>query len=194
MKTLSLTLLLFVLTSFNTSKEKEEIIYKDDYGKLAIKKDFIIVDYSVDKYLQGEGKYVQMLVFLDKKNYLGSVSESEFKSNKSSLIKKYQEEVKKKLREIYYNNKFLRVEKKNNRMYFFYYEQLIDLDFGRKMNDGRYCVGGHNMELQCKEKNIIVTLYYDGVYKFGERIIKDENDNIKSRIDFSSEHRKSAVY
>jgi hypothetical protein len=194
MKTLSLTLLMFVLTSFNTSKEKEEIIFKDEFGKLAIKNDFIVVDYSVDKYIQGEGKYVQMLVFLDKKNYLGSVSESEFKSNKSSLIKKYQEEVKKKLREIYYNNKFLRVEKKNNRMYFFYYEQLIDLDFGRKMNDGRYCVGGHNMELQCKEKNIIVTLYYDGVYKFGERIIKDENDNIKSRIDFSSEHRESAVY
>ena len=185
---------MFVLTSFNTSKEKEEIIFKDEFGKLAIKNDFIVVDYSVDKYIQGEGKYVQMLVFLDKKNYLGSVSESEFKSNKSSLIKKYQEEVKKKLREIYYNNKFLRVEKKNNRMYFFYYEQLIDLDFGRKMNDGRYCVGGHNMELQCKEKNIIVTLYYDGVYKFGERIIKDENDNIKSRIDFSSEHRESAVY
>ncbi len=194
MKTLSLTLLLFVLTSFNTSKEKEEIIFKDEFGKLAIKKDFIVVDYSVDKYLQGEGKYVQMLVFLDKKNYLGSVSESEFKSNKSSLIKKYQEEVKKKLRELYYNNKFLRVEKKNNRIYFFYYEQLIDLDFGRLMSDGRYCVGGHNMELQCKEKDIIVTLYYDGIYKFGERIIKDENDNIKSRIDFSSEHRKSAVY
>ena len=194
MKTLSLTLLMFVLTSLNTSKEKEEVIFKDEFGKLAIKKDFIVVDYSVDKYLQGEGKYVQMLVFLDKKNYLGSVSESEFKSNKSSLIKKYQEEVKKKLRELYYNNKFLRVEKKNNRMYFFYYEQLIDLDFGRKMNDGRYCVGGHNMELQCEEKNIIITLYYDGIYKFGERIIKDENDNIKSRIDFSSEHSKSAVY
>jgi hypothetical protein len=194
MKTLSLTLLLFVLTSFNTSKEKEEIIYKDDYGKLAIKKDFIVVDYSVDKYLQGEGKYVQMLVFLDKKNYLGSVSESEFKSNKSSLIKKYQEEAKKKMRAFDYTNKSLRVEKKNNRMYFFYYEQLIDLDFGRKMNDGRYCVGGHNMELQCQEKNIIITLYYDGIYKFGERIVKDDNDNIKSRIDFSPEHRKSAVY
>lgn len=194
MKTLSLTLLMFVLTSLNTSKEKEEVIFKDEFGKLAIKKDFIVVDYPVDKYLQGEGKYVQMLVFLDKKNYLGSVSESEFKSNKSLLIKKYQVEVKKKLREVYYNNKFLRVEKKNNRMYFFYYEQLIDLDFGRKMNEGRYCVGGHNMELQCKEKNIIVTLYYDGVYKFGERIVKDENGNIKSRIDFSSEHRKSVVY
>jgi hypothetical protein len=193
MKTLSLTLLLFVLTSFNTSKEKEEIIFKDEFGKLAIKKDFIVVDYSVDKYLQGEGKYVQMLIFLDKKNYLGSVSESEFKSNKSSLIKKYQEEAKKKMRAFDYTNKSLRVEKKNNRMYFFYYEQLIDLDFGRKMNDGRYCVGGHNMELQCKEKDIIVTLYYDGVYKFGERIIKDENDNVKSRIDFSPEHRKSEI-
>ena len=194
MKTLSLTLLMFVLTSFNTSKEKEELLFKDEYGKISVKKDFIVVDYFVDKYLQGDGKYVQLLVFLDKKNYLGSVSETEFNQNKSSLIKKYQDEVRKKLRELYYNNKFLRVEKKNNRMYFFYYEQLIDLDFGRKMNDGRYCVGSHNMELQCKEKNIIVTLYYDGVYKFGERIIKDENDNIKSRIDFSSEHRKSAVY
>lgn len=193
MKTISLTLLMFLLTSFNTSKEKEEIIFKDEFGKLAIKKDFIVVDYSVDKYLQGEGKYVQMLIFLDKKNYLGSVSESEFKSNKSSLIKKYQEEAKKKMRAFDYTNKSLRVEKKNNRMYFFYYEQLIDLDFGRKMNDGRYCVGGHNMELQCKEKDIIVTLYYDGVYKFGERIIKDENDNVKSRIDFSPEHRKSEI-
>jgi hypothetical protein len=194
MKTLSLTSLMLVLTLFNTSKEKEEIIFKDEFGKLAIKKDFIVVDYSVDKYLQGEGKYVQMLVFLDKKNYLGSVSESEFKSNKSSLIKKYQEEAKKKMRAFDYTNKSLRVEKKNNRMYFFYYEQLIDLDFGRKMNDGRYCVGGHNMELQCQEKNIIITLYYDGIYKFGERIVKDDNDNIKSRIDFSPEHRKSAVY
>jgi hypothetical protein len=194
MKTLSLTLLMFVLTLFNTSKEKEEVLFKDDFGKLTIKKDFIVVDYSVDKYLQGEGKYVQMLVFLDKKNYLGSVSESDFKSNKSSLIKKYQEEAKKKMREFYYTNKSLRIERKNNRMYFFYYEQLIELDFGRLMSDGKYCVGGHNMELQCKEKNIIVTLYYDGVYKFGERIVKDENDNVKSRIDFSSEHRKTAIY
>ena len=78
MKTVSLTLMMFVLTSFNTSKEKEQIIFKDEFGKLAIKKDFIVVNYSTDKYLQGEGKYVQILVFLDKKNYLGSVSEKEF--------------------------------------------------------------------------------------------------------------------
>lgn len=194
MKTVLLTLMMFVLTSFNTSKEKEEILFKDEFGKLAIKKDFIVVDYSTDKYLQGEGKYVQMLVFLDKKNYLGSVSEKEFNQNKSTLIKKYQEEAKKKMPVFDYTNKSLRIERKNKRCFFFYYEQLIELEFGRKMDDGRYCVGGHNSELQCKEKNIIVTLYYDGIYKYGELILKDEKDNIKSRTDFGSEHRKSAIY
>lgn len=93
-----------------------------------------------------------------------------------------------------YTNKSLRIERKNKRCFFFYYEQLIELEFGRKMDDGRYCVGGHNSELQCKEKNIIVTLYYDGIYKYGERIIKDEKDFIKSRVDFGPEHQKSAIY
>jgi hypothetical protein len=194
MKTVSLTLMMFVLTSFNTSKEKEQIIFKDEFGKLAVKKDFIVIDYSTDKYLQGEGKYVQMLVFLDKKNYLGSVSEKEFNQNKSTLIKKYQEEAEKKMPVFDYTNKSLRIERKNKRCFFFYYEQLIELDFGRLMSDGRYCVGGHNSELQCKEKNIIVTLYYDGIYKYGERIIKDEKDFIKSRVDFGPEHQKSAIY
>lgn len=194
MKTVSLTLMMFVLTSFNTSKEKEQIIFKDEFGKLAIKKDFIVVNYSTDKYLQGEGKYVQILVFLDKKNYLGSVSEKEFNQNKSTLIKKYPEEAKKKMPVFDYTNKSLRIERKNKRCFFFYYEQLIELEFGRKMDDGRYCVGGHNSELQCKEKNIIITLYYDGIYKYGERIIKDEKNNIKSRTDFSPEHRKSAIH
>ena len=32
------------------------------------------------------------------------------------------------------------------------------------------------------------------IYKYGERILKDEKDNIKSRVDFGSEHRKSAIY
>jgi hypothetical protein len=194
MKTLLMTLLIFLLTSFNIPKEKEEIIFKDDFGKISIKKDFIVVDYSVEKYLEGNGKYIQILVFLDKKNYIGSVSENEYKSNKLTILKKYQEELKKKIGLFSYTNKSLRIEKKNNRIYFFYYEQLIDLDFGRKMEDGRYCVGGHNIELQCKEKNIILTLYYDGIYKFGERIIKDENNNVKSRVDFSSEHKKSVIF
>ena len=194
MKKISLTLLMFVLTSFNISKTKEELLFTDEYGKLALKKDFIVVDYSTEKYLQGDGKYVQMIVFLDKKNYVGSVEEKEYKRNKSSILKKYQEEAKKKMPVFDYTDKSLRIERKNNRYYFFYYEQLVELEFGSKMSDGRYCVGGHNSELQCKERNIIITLYYDGVYKFGERILKDEKGNVKSRIDFTNEHRKSAIY
>lgn len=194
MKILSLTLLMFVLTSFDTSKEKEELLFKDEYGKISVKKDIIVVDYATEKYLQGVGKFVQMLVFLDKKNYLGSVDEKEYNRNKSTILKKYQEEAKKKMPVFDYTNKSLRIERRNKRCYFFYYEQLIELEFGKKMDDGRYCVGGHNSELQCKEKNLIITLYYDGIYKYGERILKDEKDNIKSHTDFGPEHRKSAIY
>jgi hypothetical protein len=194
MEKISLTLLMLVLTSFNISKTKEELLFKDEYGKLALKKDFIVVDYSTEKYLQGDGKYVQMIVFLDKKNYVGSVEEKEYKGNKSSILKKYQEKAKKNMPVFDYTDKSLRIERKNNRYYFFYYEQLVELEFGSKMEDGKYCVGGHNSELQCKERNIIITLYYDGVYKFGERILKDEKGNVKSRIDFTNEHRKSAIY
>ena len=193
MKKMSLTLLMLVLTSFNTTKTKEELLFKDEYGKLSIKKDFIVVNFDTEKYLY-DIRYVQMLVFLDKKNYLGSVDEKEYNRNKSTILKKYQDEAKKKMPVFDYTNKSLRIERRNKRCYFFYYEQLIELEFGRKMDDGRYCVGGHNSELQCKEKNIIVTLYYDGVYKYGERILKDEKDNIKNRTDFGPEHRKSAIY
>jgi hypothetical protein len=193
MKKISLTLLMLVLTSFNTTKTKEELLFKDEYGKLSIKKDFIVVNFDTEKYLY-DIRYVQMLVFLDKKNYLGSVDEKEYIRNKSTILKKYQDEAKKKMPVFDYTNKSLRIERRNKRCYFFYYEQLIELEFGRKMDDGRYCVGGHNSELQCKEKNLIITLYYDGIYKYGERILKDEKDNIKSRTDFGSEHRKSAIY
>lgn len=185
---------MLVLTSFNTTKTKEVLLFKDDYGKLAIKKDFIVVNYATEKYLQGDGKYVQLIVFSDKKNYVGSVEEKEYIRNKSTILKKYQDEAKKKMPVFDYTNKSLRIERRNKRCYFFYYEQLIELEFGRKMDDGRYCIGGHNSELQCKEKNIIINLYYDGIYKFGERILKDEEDKIKSRVDFGSEHRKSAIY
>ena len=195
MKTTFLTSLIFILSSFTISiKDKEQQLFKDGYGKLAIKKDFIVLNYEIGKYLQGNGKYVQMIVFLDKKNYVGSVEEKEYIINKSNILKKYQEEAKKKMPVFDYTNKSLRIERRNKRYYFFYYEQLIELEFGRKMDDGRYCVGGHNSELQCKEKNIIVTLYYDGIYKYGERIIKDDKNNIKSRTDFGPEHRKSAIY
>ena len=193
MKKISLTLLLLVLSSFKTTKTKDELLFKDEYGKLSIKKDFIVVNFDTEKYLY-DIRYVQMIVLLDKKNYVGSVEEKEYIRNKLTILKKYQEEAKKKMPVFDYTNKSLRIERRNKRCYFFYYEQLIELEFGRKMDDGRYCIGGHNSELQCNEKNIIITLYYDGIYKYGERIIKDEKNNIKSLTDFGSEHRKSAIY
>ena len=170
MKKISLTLLLLVLSSFKTTKTKDELLFKDEYGKLSIKKDFIVVNFDTEKYLY-DIRYVQMIVFLDKKNYVGSVEEKEYIRNKLTILKKYQEEAKKKMPVFDYTNKSLRIERRNKRCYFFYYEQLIELEFGRKMDDGRYCIGGHNSELQCNEKNIIITLYYDGIYKYGERII-----------------------
>lgn len=194
MKTLSITLLLFVLSSFSTTNTKENILFKDEYGTLDLKKDFIVVNYSTEKYLEGKGKYVQMLVFLNHKNYIGTVDEKEYLRNKTAVIKKFQEKLKNTMRGFSYNDKSLRMEMKHNRCYFFYYEQLIELEFGKLMTDGRYCVGGHKSELQCKEKNIIVTLYYDGAFVYGERIFKDEHDNIKSSVDFTPEHRKSVIY
>lgn len=193
MKKISLTLLLFILTSFKTYNTKEDLLFKNEYGSISVKKDFIVVNFDTEKYLY-DIKFVQMLVFSDKKNYLGSVDEKEYNGNKLTILKKYQEEAKKKMPVFDYTNKSLRIERKNHRCYFFYYEQLIELEFGKKMSDGRYCIGGHNMELQCREKNIIITLYYDGIYKYGERIYKDEKDNIKTRIDFTNEHRKSVIY
>lgn len=193
MKRTFLTPLVLLLFSFSSNTiNTEVIVFKDDFGKLAFKKDFLVVDYGTDKYLHNI-KYVQMLIFLDRKNYLGSVDEKEYDRNKSKLINKYQEAAKKKLPVFEYTNKSLRVERINKRCYFFYYEQLVELDFGRKMSGGGYCIGGHQGEYQVKEKNIIVILYYDGIYKYGERISKDEKDNIKSHYDFTPEHLKTMI-
>ena len=92
-----------------------------------------------------------------------------------------------------YSQKILRVEKRNRRCYFFYYEQLVKIDIGRKMSDGRYCVGANNIDFQVKEKNIIVTLYINGFYKYGEKIIRDKDNNVTLRNDFTSEHRKTSI-
>jgi hypothetical protein len=61
------------------------------------------------------------------------------------------------------------------------------------MSDGRFCVGANNLDFQVKEKNIIVTLYLNGVYKYGEKIVKDKSDAIISRKNFTLEHLKTAI-
>lgn len=189
-----LTPLLFFLLSFTPNPlGKKEVLYKSKKGTLSIEKDFIKVNFDIDYYRRGEGDYVEILVLLDRKNYLGSVDEPEYNMNKIFLIEKYQKELMNKFDSYDYSQKLLRVEKKNRRCYFFYYEQLVKIDIGRKMSDGRYCVGANNIDFQVKEKNIIVTLYINGFYKYGEKITKDKDNNITMRNDFTSEHRKTSI-
>jgi hypothetical protein len=78
--------------------------------------------------------------------------------------------------------------------YFFYYEQLAQVSFGDRMPSGKICIGGHIGDYQVIEKNIIVTLYLDGKFKYGEKIARDSQYNIIERKDFSSEHLKTSVY
>lgn len=179
MKTISLTLALFFLVAFTSIPVSNDVVlYKTEKGKLSINKDFIKVNFDINYYGRGEGDFVEVLVLTDNKNYLGSVEEREYFINKVFLIDKYQKEVLKKFGTYDFSQKILRVEKKNRRCYFFYYDQLVKIDIGRKMSDGRYCVGANNIDFQVKEKSIIVTLYINGVYRYGEKIVKDKLDNI----------------
>ena len=189
-----LTPLLFFLLSFTPNPlSKKEVLYKSKKGTLSIQKDFIKVDFDVDYYRRGEGDYVEILVLLDRKNYLGSVDEPEYNKNKIFLIEKYQKELMNKFNSFDYSQKNLRVEKRNRRCYFFYYEQRVKIDIGRKMSDGRYCVGANNIDFQVKEKNIIITLYINGFYKYGEKITRDKYNNVTLRNNFTSEHRKTSI-
>ena len=186
-------LLLFLLSFTSNPLSKNEVLYKSKKGTLSIEKDFIKVNFDIDYYRRGEGDYVEILVLLDRKNYLGSVDEPEYNKNKIFLIEKYQKELMNKFNSFDYSKKNLRVEKRNRRCYFFYYEQLVKIDIGRKMSDGRYCVGANNIDFQVKEKNIIVNLYINGFYKYGEKIIRDKDNNVMMRNDFTSEHRKTSI-
>lgn len=189
-----LTPLLFFLLSFTPNPlSKKEVLYKSKKGTLSIQKDFIKVNFDVDYYRRGDGDYVEILVLLDRKNYLGSVDEPEYNKNKIFLIEKYQKELMNKFNSFDYSKKNLRVEKRNRRCYFFYYEQLVKIDIGRKMSDGRYCVGANNIDFQVKEKNIIVNLYINGFYKYGEKITRDKYNNVTLRNDFTLEHRKTSI-
>lgn len=194
MRIVFLALILLFISSFTTNSISEkEILYKSNKGVLTIEKDFIKANFDINYYRRGEGDFVEILVLLDKKNYLGSVDEQEFKSNKSFLIENYQKELMKKLDAFDYSKKSLRIEKKNRRCYFFYYEQLANIDIGRLTSDGKYCVGANNIDFQVKEKNIIVTLYINGFYKYGEKIVKGKDDNILSKNNFTLEHLKTTI-
>jgi hypothetical protein len=194
MKNPFLIVLVIILSSFTIkSDSKKELLYKTDKGNLTLEKDFFQVNFDIDYYRRGEGNHVEIFVLSDEKKYLGSVDESDYQINKLFLIDKYNDELKKIFNKFDYSDRILRVEKRNRRCYFFYYNQLVEIEIGRLMSDGRYCVGAHNTKFQVREKRIIVTLYLDGKYKYGEKFSRDVNFNIVERKDFLSEHLKTAL-
>lgn len=192
MKNSFLFILLLVLSSFTIEGDsKKEVLYKTEKGNLTLEKDFFEVNFDIDYYKRGEGNHVEILVTTDEKKYLGSVEESEYKMNKTALIKKYNTELSRIFGEYNYSDKILRVEKRNTKCYFFYYEQLSYIEIGRLLSDGRYCVGAHNTKFQVREKRVIITLFLDGKYKYGEKFSRDVNYKIVERKDFLSEHLKT---
>ncbi len=195
MKNSILIVLLLALSSFSIkSDSKKEVLYKTEKGNLTLEKDFFEVNFDIDFYKRGEGNHVEIFVFSDEKKYLGSVDETDYKINKLILINKYNDELKKIFNQFDYSDRILRVEKRNRKCYFFYYNQLAEIEIGRLMSDGRYCVGAHNTKFQVREKRVVITLYLDGKYKYGEKFSRDVNYNIVERKDFLSEHLKTSVY
>jgi hypothetical protein len=192
MKNSILIVLLLVLSSFAIkSDSKKEVLYKTEKGNLTLDKDFFEVNF--DYYRRGEGNHVEIFVFSDEKKYLGSVDETDYKINKLIFINKYNDELKKIFNQFDYSDRILRVEKRNRKCYFFYYNQLAEIEIGRLMSDGRYCIGAHNTKFQVREKRVIITLYLDGKYKYGEKMSRDSNYKIVDRKDFMMEHLKTTV-
>lgn len=193
MKLFTLFIALF-LGTFNVNKQSK-VLYSYEKGNVEVKDDFLQVKFDLNFYYKGEGDYVEVLVFNDYKNYLGSVTESEFKNNKNEFIKKYNKMIIEK-RVDFSNEKashYLRIENKNGRVYFYYHDQMVYLDFGRKMSDGRYCVGGHDWSLQIKEQYYNVALYANGFLKYAGKVVKDNNQKVIQTKDITSEIMKSEI-
>ncbi len=183
-----------MLLSFTPlSDGQSKLLYKCEKGMVSLKKDFVVVDFDLDYYYRGEGSYVEILILKNSKKYLGYTDEAEYRTNKSSLIKKYQKEVEKEFDEYDSSNKKLRVEKRNGKVHFFYYDQLAEITFGDRKSNGVICVGGHKGEYQVLEKNIIITVYMDNKFVFGEKIARDSNYNVVEQKNFSSEHFKTGI-
>jgi ribosomal protein L30E len=194
MKNSILIVLLLALSSFAIkSDSKKEVLYKTEKGNLTLEKDFFEVNFDINFYKRGEGNHVEIFVFSDEKKYLGSVDETDYKINKLTLINNYNDELKKIFNQFDYSDRILRVEKRNRKCYFFYYNQLAEIEIGRLMSDGRYCVGAHNTKFQVREKRVIIILYLDGKYKYGEKMSRDSNYKIVDRKDFMMEHLKTTV-
>lgn len=143
-------------------------------------------------YYDNQGDYVEIFVFKDVKKYIGSTSEKEFILDKKKYLNDYHNKIKSlSLNPFDSPKQFLRLEKKNKRIYFYHQEQMVYVDFGKKIGDENYCLVGHKKALQIKETNFNVALYLNGNLKMACSVNKNKDQTLHSITDITNDFRKS---
>jgi hypothetical protein len=182
MKKILYPLIALILLSANV-KDTNTVLYSYEKGSIAFSKGHLMLSFKESDYINGVGDRIECFVSLNKKIYLGSENQGEYKMAIRPYIEKYQTILKSKLDIIDYNPKLLRTETRNNRIYFYYNEHLITADIGRRTDDGRICIGANNYNFQVKEKNIVVALYVNGQLKYNQNLVMNTAGDIISKID-----------
>ena len=175
--------LISLLLMSATIKDSNTVLYSYDKGNLAFSKGHLMLSFKESDYIKGAGDRIECFVTLNKKHYLGSENQGEYKMASKAYNEKYQTILKSKYISADYNPKLLRTETRNNRIYFYYNEHLITADIGRRMDDGRICIGANHYNFQVKEKNIVVTLYVNGQLKFNQNLLINTAGDITSKIE-----------
>jgi hypothetical protein len=191
MKTFAI-IMFFIVNSLNN---QAKLLFAYEKGTVKIQKSFLITNFDLDCYYDGNGDYVEIFALKDKKTYLGSVSKSEYIDNEEVFIEKYTQNLKDSNKG-YSESKakqFLRVEHKDEQVLFYYHEQLVNLNFGSKLNDNRYCVSGYNSKLEIRERYFKVAIYINKELKFVGNIIKDNDQNVIKVINITSDFAISEV-
>lgn len=187
MKKILYPLIALILLSA-TVKDSNSVLYSYDKGSIAFSKGHLKLSFNESDYKNGIGDRIECLVTLNKKYYLGSENQGEYKMAVKPYTEKYQTILKSKLDIIDYNPKLLRTETRNNRIYFYYNDHLITADIGRRTEDGRICVGANNYNFQVKEKNIVVTLYVNNQLKYNQNLLISKDGDVSSKIDLLNKY------
>lgn len=182
MKKILYPLIALILLSA-TVKDSNSVLYSYDKGSIAFSKGHLMLSFKEFDYINGVGDRIECLVTLNKKYYLGSENQGEYKMAVKPYTEKYQTILKSKLDIIDYNPKLLRTETRNNRIYFYYNDHLITADIGRRTEDGRICVGANHYNFQVKEKNIVVALYINNQMKYHQNLMINKDGDVSSKIE-----------
>jgi hypothetical protein len=178
---------MFLLLSA-TIKDSNSVLYSYDKGNISFSKGHLLLSFKESDYIKGVGDRIECFVSLNKKIYLGSENLGEYKTGVKFYNEKYQSSLKSKFIIFDYNPKLLRTETKNNRIYFYYNEHLITADIGRRMEDGRICIGANHYNFQVKEKNIVVTLYVNDQLKYNQNLVINTAGDIITKIDLLNKY------